>query len=227
MAGGGAEQMKQQCMIFEKDITVRLHLGYLLYFPSGYDMGNDKKWPLLLFLHGAGERGEDQELVKRHAIPKMIAEGMEFPFIIAAPQCPADSYWDAHLDEIDELVKELESCYQIDSNRMYLTGISMGGFGAFDFAMTYPDRFAAVVPVCGGASYPELAELIKDVPVWVFHGAKDEAVPIEESKKVVEVLKGCNGNVRFTIYPENGHDVCSLAYQNEELFSWLLEQKKD
>jgi predicted peptidase len=131
-----------------------------------------------------------------------------------------------HFQAMDELMKELETCYSIDTGRRYLTGISMGGFGSFDFAMAYPDRFAAVVPVCGGATYPELAQVIKDVPVWVFHGAKDEAVPIEESERVVEVLKDCNSNVRFTVYPENGHDVCSLAYQNEELFIWLLEQKK-
>ncbi|HYF83440.1 MAG TPA: alpha/beta fold hydrolase [Clostridia bacterium] len=218
--------MKQQSMIFEKDITIRLHLKYLLYLPNEYGRDSNEKWPLLLFLHGAGESGDDVELVKRHAIPKMIEEGQDLPFIIAAPQCPADSYWDAHFDAIDELIKELGACYPIDSDRIYLTGISMGGFGAFDLAMAYPDRFAAVVPVCGGASYPELAYVIKNVPVWVFHGARDEAVPIGESEKVVEVLKSCNGNVRFTIYPDKGHDVCSLAYQHKELFSWLLEQNR-
>ncbi|HYF75389.1 MAG TPA: prolyl oligopeptidase family serine peptidase, partial [Candidatus Nitrosocosmicus sp.] len=190
--------------------------------------GRDKneKWPLLLFLHGAGERGEELELVKRHAIPRMIEDGQEFPFIAVTPQCPADSYWDMHFDTIDELLKELEVSYSIDSHRIYLTGISMGGFGAFDLAMAYPDRFAAVVPVCGGANYPELAQVIRDVPVWVFHGAKDEAVPVEESERVVEELKACGGNVKFTVYPENGHDVCSLAYMHRELFSWLLEQKR-
>ncbi|MGE5630957.1 MAG: prolyl oligopeptidase family serine peptidase [Caulobacteraceae bacterium] len=219
--------MKQQGMVFEKEITVRLRLQYLLYLPPEYGADKAKKWPLLVFLHGAGEVGDNLELVKRYAIPRMIEAGQDFPFLVVSPQCHENTYWDMHFEAMDELISDIEDKYAVDSGKIYLTGISMGGFGCFDFAMAYPGRFAAVVPVCGGASYPELAEVIKDVPVWVFHGAIDEAVPVEESEKVVKVLRGCKGNVKFTVYPENGHDVCSLAYLHPGLFEWLLQQRKE
>lgn len=204
------------------DRTIKVTLDYLLYLPKDYTQKD--AWPLLLFLHGSGERGENLDLVKLHGPPKLIAAGKEFPFIVVSPQCPPRSRgWQAH--ELSALLEEIEEKYKVDKERIYVTGLSMGGFGTWSLAAFSPDRFAALVPVCGGGD-PNTVRRISHVAVWVFHGAKDPAVPLERSEKMVEALKKAGGNVKFTVYPEAGHDSWTEAYNDPELYKWLLQQKR-
>ena len=221
--------MKQTQHLLETKIEKKVSLNYLLYLPSEYDEKPDFRWPLLLFLHGIGERGDDLELVKKHGIPK-IAEERDFPFVAISPQCPLHSMWTMELDALHALITEATQIYNIDRSRIYLTGLSMGGFGAWHLAEAYPELFAAVVPICGGAvawiGFPERIKVLKDTPVWVFHGAKDDAVPLKNSEDLVDVLRKHNGNVKFTVYPDAGHDSWTETYDNPELYEWLLKQKR-
>lgn len=202
----------------------QIEMQYLLYLPPAYDETEDQ-WPLLLFLHGAGERGDDLELVKVHGPPKLIAEGEDFPFVVISPQCPVGVWWS--IETLHALINEVVETYRIDTSRIYVTGLSMGGYGSWDLAYTYPDLFAAAVPICGGGE-PEKAPLMKEIPTWVFHGAKDEAVPPQRSQEMVDALAEAGGNVRFTVYPEAGHvEAWVNAYGDPGLWEWLVKQRRD
>ena len=198
-------------------------MQYLLYLPPAYDR-TDHNWPLLLFLHGAGERGDDLELVKVHGPPKMIAQGRDFPFVVISPQCPEGEIWS--LEVLYSLLEEIVETHRIDKSRIYVTGLSMGGYGSWGLAYTYPDLFAAAVPICGGGD-PEKAPLMKEIPTWVFHGAKDTAVPLQRSQEMVDALEAAGGNVRFTVYPEAGHvEAWENAYGDPQLWEWLTKQRR-
>jgi len=177
-----------------------------------------------------GERGDDLALVKNHGIAKVVEEREDLPFICVSPQCPADTWWSDHIEALDALLNEITSAYGVDTERTCLTGLSMGGYGAWHLAVTYPDRFAAVVPICGGGflfhGFPERVCTLKDVPVWAFHGAKDDVVPLRESEVLINELKGCGGDVRFTVYPDAAHDSWTQTYDNPELYSWLLARSR-
>jgi len=221
--------MKQTQHLFESSAEKKVSLRYLLYLPKEYGAQQGVKWPLVLFLHGMGERGDDLELVKKHGIPKIVEE-RDSPFVAISPQCPSYSMWTTELDALHALIMEVIQTYSIDKSRIYLTGLSMGGFGAWHLAEAYPRLFAAVVPICGGAlpmiGFPERIKVLKDTPIWAFHGAKDNVVPLKTSQELVDVLRKHNGNVRFTVYPEAGHDSWTETYGNPELYEWLLKQKR-
>ena len=199
-----------------------VEFNYLLYLPENF-AETQKQWPLLIFLHGIGERGNNLNVVTRHGPPKLIKQGKSFPFIVVAPQCPADQWWDA--DELDAWLTALLKQLPVDRKRIYLTGLSMGGFGTWAWAAKHPERFAAIAPICGGGN-PFDAEKLKNIPIWVFHGAKDAVVPIKRSQEMVEALKRVGANVKFTIYPEAGHDAWTQTYANDELYEWFLQQVK-
>ena len=207
----------QQAKSLETQITKTVRCNYLLYLPEGDAAG--RGWPLVLFLHGAGERGDDLELVKVHGIPKLVAQGRDFPFIALSPQCPADVWWD--VDVLDALLDETIGQLAVDEARVYCTGLSMGGFGTWQLAIERPGRFAAIAPVCGGGR-PLHAPRIRHVAAWVFHGAKDPVVPLEKSQEMVDALRAAGGEVRFTVYPEAEHDSWTETYDNPELYQWLL-----
>jgi predicted peptidase len=219
-------KIMQKSVSFKKDIVVHINLNYLLHLPQRYNKEEDKKWPLVLFLHGAGEIGDNLEILRVQALPKIIESREEFPSIVVSPQCPTGSSWHNEFNSLDELLDNILENYEVDSNRIYLTGLSMGGFASWDYAVIHPDLFAAVIPICGGTSYPDHLYLIKDVPVWAFHGAKDDIVPIEESQIAVDSLKNFGGDIRFTVYPNAGHDAWTETYNNSEVFEWLLKQCK-
>lgn len=212
----------QEVRLNNYDLQTDLNMNFLLYFPQEYSP--DKEWPLLIFLHGRGEQGNDLEKVKIHGPTRRIKEGAEFPFIVAAPQCPQGKWWSvAELDKwLDYLLRQLP----VDKKRIYLTGLSMGGFGTWAWATDRPGRFAAIAPVCGGGD-ARLAWRLKNIPVWAFHGAKDNVVPISRSQEMVDALKKWEGNVKFTAYPEANHDSWTETYANPELYSWLLEQHRE
>lgn len=210
---------------FEAQIVKTVRLDYLLFVPRDYGADSTRRWPLILFLHGAGERGADLELVKKHGIPKIVAPQPDFPFIAVSPQCPKFSWWTVELEALNALLDELIKAYAVDTERIYLTGLSMGGYGTWHLATAYPQRFAAIAPICGGGA-PEKVSVLKDVPAWVFHGAKDTVVSPEESDKMVKALKAHGGEVKFTVYPEAGHDSWTETYDNPELYEWFLQHTR-
>ncbi len=207
---------------FEKEIKVTVSMDYLLYLPEEYDVSK-KSYPLILFLHGAGERGDSLELVKTHGPPKLIEQGQSFPFLIVSPQCPENQWWD--IKTLNYLLNDILERYRIDKDRVYLTGLSMGGYGTWDFAIKHPDRFAAIAPICGGGE-KLLAEKIKHIPAWVFHGAKDQVVPLKNSQEMVDALKQLDADVKLTVYPEAGHDSWTETYNNPELYNWFLRHRR-
>jgi pimeloyl-ACP methyl ester carboxylesterase len=216
---------KQTANVLETQVTVSVTQNHLVYLPKDYDSSDDS-WPLMLFLHGAGERGNDIEKVKLNGPPMLVEQGQEFPFIIVSPQCPEKSWWssDVELETLNALLDDLVSTYSIDETRIYLTGLSMGGFGAWALAAKYPERFAALAPVCGGGD-PETASRLAHLPQWVFHGDADTVIPIEKSQEMVDALKQLGNDATFTIYPGVGHDSWTQAYETAELYDWFLAQR--
>ncbi|MCA9076017.1 MAG: dienelactone hydrolase family protein [Planctomycetaceae bacterium] len=207
------------------NVTVPVRMEYLIYTPPGYASSETAhaKWPLLLFLHGAGERGDDIELVKFHGPPKLIDQGQPFPFVVVSPQCPKDRRWEPI--ELMALLDEIEVNYRIDADRIYVTGLSMGGFGTWELASYAPDRFAAIVPICGGGEKFWMKH-ITHVPTWIIHGGEDSGVLPERSQELYEELIEKGGNVRLTIAPHTGHLVWTSFYNNPELYGWLLQQRR-
>ncbi len=202
-------------------------LSYLLYLPEGYEPAGSEPegpaWPLVLFLHGAGERGDDLARVAVHGPPRRVREGESFPFILASPQLPAGQYWNPGL--LHALLDDLAGRYRVDEDRVYVTGLSLGGFGTWALAASRPERFAAIAPVCGGGD-PTAVCGIGRLPVWAFHGAEDTVVPVERSEELVDALGACGGDVRFTVYPEAGHDAWTETYADPALYAWLLAHRR-
>ena len=203
------------------DTQVKVQMGYLLYLPKQYD--KQESWPLLLFLHGGGERGDNLELVKVHGPPKLISEGKDFPFIVVSPQCRKDQWWEPI--ELISLLDDIGRKYKVDEDRIYVTGLSLGGYGTWRLAAYAPHRLAAIVPICGGGE-SFWAKPFAHLPVWAFHGAKDAGVPLERSQAMVDALKKSGGMPKFTVYPDAEHDSWTETYNNPKLYEWLLEQKR-
>lgn len=208
-------------------------LKYLLFLPKGYQEEATKKWPVLLFLHGAGERGSDVWKVAVHGPPKIVAQRPDFPFIVVSPQCPEDRIWDR--DVLLGLLDDVLGTYRVDASRVYLTGLSMGGYGTWDLGLTHPDRFAAIAPICGGGNI--IAVLLaprgnqaplKRMGIWAFHGGKDPVVPLVESQRMIEVLNRVGSNqAKLTVYPEANHDSWTETYNNPKFYEWLLEHRRE
>jgi predicted peptidase len=204
------------------NVKIKIQMDYLLALPHDYEKRD--AWPLVLFLHGAGERGDDLELVKKHGPPKLIGEGKEFPFIVVSPQCPKDVWWEPI--ELTALLDEVISKHNVDKDRICVTGLSMGGFGTWRLAAYTPERFAAIAPICGGGE-PYWARRFPNLPTWAFHGAKDTGVPLERSQEMVDALKEKGGQPKLTVYPEAGHDSWTETYNNPKFYEWLLAQRRD
>jgi predicted peptidase len=216
-------------------------LLYRLWIPRGYDP--KKKYPLILFLHGAGERGDDNQ--KQLAHPDVLhwvreKYAKEHPSFLVAPQCPAGAKWvDVNWWQVPhhqtppqpaepmrltmELLDALQKEFSIDPDRIYVTGLSMGGYGTFDLLVRRPNYFAAAVPLCGGAD-DSRAKDFAHVPIWIFHGAQDKAVPVVRSRSVVEALRKAGGQPRYTEYPDEGHAIWKRVYADPELARWLFSQ---
>jgi len=216
-------------------------LLYRLWIPRGYDAA--RKYPLILFLHGAGERGDDN--LKQLAHPDVLhwvreKYAKEHPSFLVAPQCPAGAKWvDVNWWQVPhhqtppqpaepmrltmELLDTLQKEFSIDPDRIYVTGLSMGGYGTFDLLVRRPHYFAAAVPLCGGAD-DSRAKDFAHVPIWIFHGAQDKAVPVVRSRSVVEALRRAGGRPRYTEYPDEGHAIWKRTYADEELARWLFSQ---
>lgn len=201
-------------------------LRYQAYVPPAAEQEQGKRWPAILFLHGSGERGDDLARVAKHGPLKVLRElppGETFPFLVIAPQCPFGQGW--LMPQLLELLDEVMARYPIDPDRLYLTGLSMGAYGSWRLACEAPERFAAVVPICGGGDPDDMARL-KELPVWVFHGAQDQTVYMEFSNRMVASLRRQPGRVRYTVYPEANHDAWTATYANPALYRWLLAQAR-
>ncbi len=217
---------------FERTVTKTLRAEYLLYLPKGYDAGAAKRWPLMLFLHGAGERGTDLQKVAVHGPPKLVKQKKDLPFIIVSPQCPTGESWsnDVLLGLLDDVIAK----HKVDTNRIYLTGLSMGGFGTWSLGVARPELFAAIAPICGGGdpiriplSEGKRKQALKALPIWAFHGAKDPVVKLEQSERMVEAFKKAGATeVELTVYPDAGHDSWTEAYNNEKLYEWFLKHER-
>ncbi len=205
---------------------------YVVFVPKAYD--GTKEFPVILFLHGAGETKQTDAKKQGKAMPVEVGIGpaikkreKDFPFIVIIPRAEGFG-WDAKnantkraLAMLDEVMKE----YKVDAKRQYLTGLSMGGMGTWSVATAMPDRFAAIVPICGNGD-PKQAEKLKDLPCWAFHGDADTAVNVSGSRDMIEAIKKAGGMPKYTEYPKVGHNSWDMAYGTDDLYKWLLEQKK-
>ncbi len=207
---------------FARPVIIQAEGEYLLYLPPGYD-STDAAWPLVLFLHGSGERGSDLSLVMRHGPPRRILEGGRFPFILVAPQCPAGEQWS--VPQLSALLDHIEAHYRVDPDRIHLTGLSMGGFAVWNLAYAEPRRFASLAPVCGTGLVANAAA-VRHIPVWLFHGEDDDLVPVGPTRRMEKALRELGADVRCTIYPGVGHDSWTATYANPGLYQWMLNQRR-
>jgi len=220
-AAGSQANAVQQEKHFEAKSPVAAKIDYLLFLPKGY-AGSNQSWPLMLFLHGSGETGTNVTKVKAHGPPKIVESKPDFPFIVVSPQSRKRG-WDNQT--LMALLEDVIANYRVDTNRIYLTGLSMGGFGTWSLAAAHPEKFAAIVPICGGGN-PADARKLAGLPIWAFHGAKDQTVPVERTREMVVAIKAAGGNVKYTEYPDGVHDCWTQTYNNPALYDWLLAQKR-
>ena len=222
------KQIRKTCELL---IRRKARLTYLLHLPPGYDENRTQRWPLMLFLHGAGERGSNLSRVAVHGPPRVVKTNPNFEFILVSPQCPAGQTWDneALLGLLDHALRQ----YRVDESRIYLTGLSMGGYGTWNLGLNHPGRFAAIAPVCGGGSIlpilipaPGNSAAVRKLPIWAFHGAQDDVVPLQETERIVTELRKIGNSPKVTIYPHAGHDSWTETYQNPELYQWLLQHRR-
>ncbi len=227
--------------VFEKHVFKHetLELPYRLLKPKNVEAG--KNYPLIIFLHGAGERGNDNEVNLMYITDLLLDEKnrKDYPAYVLIPQCPKELWWITFDRQAPKIVMqdspsqpmaaviavldELENKEAIDKSRIYVTGLSMGGFGTWDLIARYPNRFAAAAPICGGADIAT-APKIAHMPIWVFHGAKDVVVKVDWSRDMVEALKAADGNVKYTEYPEVNHDSWLNAYAEKDFLQWMFEK---
>lgn len=203
-------------------------LPYLLFLPKGYNASGKERWPLVVFLHGSGERGTDIEVIKKHGPPMLVEQDSAFPFIVISPQLPeqgpdAGRYWS--VPPLDQLLDHALKTWRIDPSRVYLTGLSLGGIATWDWGTARPERFAALAPVAAFGD-PKRACAAKDVPVWAFHGDHDDVVDARGDFEMIDALKKCGAAPRLTIYPNTDHWSWVAAYNDPALWMWLLHQRK-
>lgn len=207
---------------WESDI--HYNFKYVQYLPKDFDP--NKKYPLVFFLHGAGERGDDLDISMRHGFMKHVREsGAEYPFIFVAPQCTGDNYWGCYTESLLAFLDYICETLPVDLDRVYLTGLSMGGTGTWMLAMAAPERFAAIAPICGSGIYWYGEKLVK-TPIMVYHGDCDTIVPIQNSMEMLESVNKRGGNAQIKILYGVGHNAWDAAYRGDELVNWLLSHKR-
>lgn len=206
--------------------TDNLNERFWLYLPERYESSQDKL-PLIIYLHGSSRRGTDVNQVKANGLPPLLDEKTDFDFIVASPQSLAKYGWQEcwRPDDLVLLLDHLLENYRIDPDRVYLTGLSMGGYGTWATIAKYSKRFAAAIPICGGGN-PAVAGGIGQLPVWAFHGEEDYVVGIERSEEMVDATNAAGGSAKLTRYPDTGHDSFTRTYANPEIYRWLLKNKR-
>jgi predicted peptidase len=226
--------------------SARLRIPYRLQMPK--TLNSSASYPLVLFFHGSGERGDDNHKQLRHGVARFAAPDSQanYPCLVVAPQCPADldnqpTMWTGERERMHllklapkaaaplrtalELVIAVQEEFPVDKDRVYVTGISMGGFATWEALIRYPEKFAAAIPVCGGGD-ASCADRLRNIPIWAFHGADDPTVPVQYSRSMVEMIERAGGHPRYTEYPGVGHNSWDRAYAEPELLSWLFSHKR-
>ncbi len=209
-------------MVREEVRDKRFNFSFVMRRPEKWD----KKMPLIILLHGAGERGDGGEslyTVEKNGFAKIFTEDKNYECVLVSPQCGKNSFWAAKVPYIKEFIDQLKEAYDIDEKRIYLTGVSMGGYGTWYTAMAYPDEFAAIAPCCGGGMSWN-AEVLK-MPVWAFHGSCDDIVYLHNSTDMIEAMKKCGYSPKFTVFEGVGHNSWDYTF-DEELLFWLLSKSK-
>ena len=210
------------------EIFMNIHnfegMEYLIRYPESYKSGD--KCPVILFLHGAGSRTADINVLVNNPFHTLTEQHKNFPFITVAPHCVGENTWFDYFERLKNFVRHIALSDFTDPERLYCMGTSMGGYGTWQLAMSMPEYFAAIVPICGGGMYWNSHRLV-NIPVWAFHGKKDTVVCPEESEKLVERINLCGGSAKLTFYPERDHDAWTDTYSNPEVFKWLLEHKNE
>lgn len=222
LAAGPVPGPGESTQRFEGVVSHQVRLPYLLWMPEPAQRPAGG-WPLVIFLHGSGERGSDLARVRAIGPPKYAVAGRRFPFVLVAPQLAANEVWQS--DALDALISSLLERLPVDADRVLITGLSLGGIGAWRYAMDYPQRLAGIVPVCG-AGDPSGAPRLVRLPIWAFHGARDDAVPLAAEQRMVDAVNAAGGRAKFTVYPEVGHNAWDQAYADEALYAWLLAQRR-
>ena len=202
-----------------RDLTCEIR--YMVYLPLGYS--SKKRWPLLLYLHGSGERGDDLDRVSKCGPNFHIGRGYGLPLIVVSPQCPKPQSWDT--EQLLALLDQVESRFSVDRERVYVAGFSMGGYGTWELASAAPKRFAAIVPVAGGGRIETSSELA-NLPIWAFHGDEDKTVPIEGTTKIIEAIQTAGGKPKLTIFPKTGHGIGNQVFSRTDVYDWLLRQRR-
>jgi len=213
--------------IIQQEIYDPSTLNYLLFTPRDSSAVENGKFPLIISLHGIGERGEDLWRVKGDGLPKILDGNNSFPFIVVSPQCPSTTEWYYNRTDIklNKLLDSIIARYPVDTNRIYLTGFSMGGIGTLDLSIRYPNRFAALMPIAFRIEDGWDLCVIKDIPLWGFHGQHDPIIPLYKAQNVVTTLINCGGSPIFTIYPDLFHDAWTRTYSNPDIYNWLLTKR--
>lgn len=239
----GALSAKDNAGAFQKKVyNSKGPLNYRLYTPENMDP--NKKYPLIIFFHGAGSRGSDniKQLTKGLMNILAYSKASGNPVIIIAPQCPKDKRWvnipwktpectmpkdpSVPMKQVIELLKDTLEKLPVDKKRIYVTGLSMGGFATWDIVQRMPETFAAAIPICGGGD-AKMATVIKNVPIWIFHGGADTVVATKYSQDMEAALKRVGGKVKYTEYKGVGHDSWNRTYTDKEVLKWLFDQKKN
>lgn len=202
--------------------------NYVLYLPEGYDPADTQtKWPVIYFFHGIGESGSNLEDLLPYGVLKYLTSGGKLDAIVIAPQCPGDSHWadtDVEEEKLVQFVPEMTAKYNIDTDRMYLTGLSMGGRCTWKLALAMPDTFAAIAVVCGRTNTYEF-DTIRNMPIWMFHGAQDGTVSFDNINKILPVLaENDHRYYKLTVYPHMSHDIWNTVYARADVYDWLLAQ---
>jgi predicted peptidase len=227
LAGGKPGEIVKRNLLIQNENYV-----YQAYLPP--QLKDGAKLPLITFLHGIRERGRGGFISGMFA--QMVKQYLkEIPAVVLLPQCRPDNFWaDAPMDRmVAGQIESVSAEFSIDTRRQYLLGVSMGGYGVWHFAAAYPQKFAALVSICGGSPlttgerFSPIAEKVGRTPAWLFHGAEDRVVQVSESRSLVAALKARQGNVKYTEYPQVGHNVWLNALGEKELIPWLLAQKLD
>jgi predicted peptidase len=211
---------------FERTTTVTSRGQYLLSLPTGYDASGRTRYPLVIFLHGSGESGTDLSSVAIHGPPHQAATGRALPFILASPQSPYTcTYGGYDPVMLDAFLDELLATLPVDADRVYLTGLSMGGIWTYGWASRRPERFAALAPISAAWGAADACRL-KDLPIRAFHGAKDDVIPAAHAKTLVDAIRACGGDASLTIYPDAGHNAWTRTYDDPDFYPWLLAQRR-
>lgn len=219
----GNFQRQQTGVTFRKVTNPKSITDYVLQIPATYNDQKTKRWPVIIFLHGIGARGSDPARVKNEGLAAIASRDANFPFIVVSPQCKDGGWWD--VQGLETVLAEALKL-NVDTNRIYLTGLSMGGFGTWDWAAAAPGKFAAAVPICGGGT-PAKACNMKNLPIWAFHNADDPTVNVLTTRDMVKAVKDCGSTViKYTENPTGGHDAWTKAYTDPALFAWLNQQKR-